>query len=62
MEFSRLEHWNGLPFPSPGDLSDPGVKLGSPESQMDSLPTELSGESESVSCSVVSDSLLAHGL
>ena len=27
MEFSRLEHWGGLPFPSPGDLPDPGIKL-----------------------------------
>ena len=26
MGFSRQEYWNGLPFPPPGDLSDPGVK------------------------------------
>ena len=26
MEFSRQEHWDGLPFPSPGDIPDPGVK------------------------------------
>ena len=26
MEFSRQEHWFGLPFPSPGDLPDPGIK------------------------------------
>ena len=26
MEFSRQEHWSGLPFPSPGDLPDPGIK------------------------------------
>ena len=25
--FSRQEHWSGLPFPSPGDLPDPGIKL-----------------------------------
>ena len=25
MGFSRQEHWSGLPFPSPGDLSDPGI-------------------------------------
>ena len=30
MEFSRQEHWSGLPFPTPGDLSDPGIELGSP--------------------------------
>ena len=27
MEFSRQEYWSGLPFPSPGDLPDPGIKL-----------------------------------
>ena len=26
LEFSRQEYWNELPFPSPGDLSDPGIK------------------------------------
>ena len=30
MEFSRQEYWSGLPFPSPGDLSDPGIKPRSP--------------------------------
>ena len=25
-EFSRQEYWSGLPFPSPGDLSDPGIE------------------------------------
>ena len=30
MEFSRQEYWSGLPFPSPGDLPDPGIKPGSP--------------------------------
>ena len=30
MEFSRQEYWNGLPFPSPRDLPDPGIKLRSP--------------------------------
>ena len=30
MEFPRQEHWSGLPFPSPGDLADPGIKLESP--------------------------------
>ena len=41
MGFSRQEYWSGLPFPSPGDLPDPGIKLGSPALQADSLPTEL---------------------
>ena len=31
--FSRQEYWNGLPFPSPGDLPDPGIELGSPALQ-----------------------------
>ena len=44
MEFSRQEYWSGLPFPSPGDLPDPGIKLGSPELQVDSLPSELPGK------------------
>ena len=30
MEFSRQEYWSGLPFPSPGDLPNPGLKPGSP--------------------------------
>ena len=30
MEFSRQEYWSGLPFPSPGDLPDPGIKPMSP--------------------------------
>ena len=30
MGFSRQEHWKGLPFPPPGDLPDPGIKLVSP--------------------------------
>ena len=91
MVFSRQEYWSGLPFPSPGDIPDPGIEPGSPELQADSLPSELSGEqryssangsgttghsqakseskhrpwkseSESVSCSVVSNSLQPHGL
>ena len=41
MEFSRQKHWCGLPFPSPGDLPDPGIEPGSPALQADSLPIEL---------------------
>ena len=42
MEFSRQEHWSGFPFPSPGNLSDPGIKPRGPTSaQMaDYLPSE----------------------
>ena len=42
MEFSRQEYWSGLPFPSPGDLPDPGIEPGSPALQADSLLSELS--------------------
>ena len=44
MEFSRQEYWNGLPFPSPGDLPNPGIKPGSPALQADALPSEPSGK------------------
>ena len=43
MGFSRQEYWSGLPFPSPGDLPDPGIKSGSPELQADSFLIELCG-------------------
>ena len=36
-EFSRQEYRNGLPFPSPGDLPDPGIEPGSPALQADAL-------------------------
>ena len=45
--FSRLEYWNGLPFPSPADLSDPGIETVSPVSpalQADSLLAEPLGK------------------
>ena len=35
MGFSRQEYWSGLPFPSPGDLPDPGIKPRSPALQAD---------------------------
>ena len=57
--FSRQEYWSGLPLSPPGDLPKPGIKPTSPVSsalQVDSLLSE--GESHSV----VSDSLLPHGL
>ena len=40
MGFSRQENWRGLPFPSPGDLSDPGIEPKSPALQADSLLAE----------------------
>ena len=44
MGFSRQEYWSGLPFPSPGDLPNPGIEPESPAVQADSLPTELWGK------------------
>ena len=38
MGFPRQEYWNGLPFSSPGDLPDPGIKPQSSALQADSLP------------------------
>ena len=40
MEFSRQEYWSGQPFPSPGDLPNPGIESGSPALQADSLLSE----------------------
>ena len=45
MEISRQEYWSGLPFPSPGDLPDPGIEPGSPELQADALTSEPPGKS-----------------
>ena len=44
MEFSRQDYWSGMPFSSPGDLPDPGIKPGSPALQVDSLPSEPPGK------------------
>ena len=44
MGFSRQEYWSGLPFPSPGDLPNPGIKPGSPALQADALPSDPPGK------------------
>ena len=44
MGFSRQEYWNGFPFPSPGDLPDPGMEPGSPALQVDPLLSEPPGK------------------
>ena len=44
MEFSRQEYWSGLPFPSPGNLPNPGTEPGSPALQADSLLSEPLGK------------------
>ena len=43
MEFSRQEYWSGFPFPSPGDLSNPGTEPGSSALYADALPSEPRG-------------------
>ena len=40
VEFVRQEYCSGLPFPSLGYLSNPGIEPGSPALQVDSLPSE----------------------
>ena len=42
--FSRQEYWNGLPFPSPGDLPNPGIEPGSPALEADTLTSEPPGK------------------
>ena len=44
MGFSRQEHWSGLPFPSPGDLPNPGIEPGSPALEADILASEPPGK------------------
>ena len=44
--FFRQEYWSGLPFPSPGDLPDPGIETGSPTLQADALTSEQPGKQE----------------
>ena len=48
----RQEYWSGLPFPSPGDLPDPGIEPGSPTLQVDSLPNELPGKPQEMESKV----------
>ena len=43
MGFPKQEYWSGLPFPSPRDLPDPGIKPESPALQADSLPPSHQG-------------------
>ena len=44
MGFSKQEYWSGLPFPSPGDLPNPGIEPRSPTLQADALPSEPPGD------------------
>ena len=59
MEFCRQQYWNGLPFPPPGELLDPGIEPASPALQMDALVLEPSSKPCCCccfSCSVLSNS------
>ena len=44
MEFPKQEYWSGLPFPSPGDLPNQGIKPGCPALQADTLPSKPPGK------------------
>ena len=44
MGFSRQEYWSGVPFPSPGDLPDPGIEPRSPALRADALTSEPPGK------------------
>ena len=44
MGFSRQEYWSGLPFPSPGDLPNPGIESSSPAFQADAITSEPPGK------------------
>ena len=60
MEFSRQEYWSGLPFPSPGDLPNPGIKLKSPVSpalQADFLLSEPPDETLFSLCLILMPSI-----
>ena len=61
MGVSRQKYWRGLPFPSAGDLPNPGTEPRSPVLQADSLPSEPQFYLHDVT-SATSDSLQPHGL
>ena len=44
MGFFRQEYWSGLPFPSPGDLPNPGIEPGFPALEANALTSEPSGK------------------
>ena len=50
MGFSRKEYWSGLPFPSPGDLPNPGIESGSPTLQADALTSDPPGKKHIYFC------------
>ena len=57
VEFSKQEYWSGMPFPSPGDLTNPGIEPRSPSLQADSLPSQ---PPEKPSSSNYENAMLSH--
>ena len=53
MGFSRQEYWSGLPFPSPGDLPNPGIEPRSPALKADALSSEPPGKHEYIYYSMI---------
>ena len=60
MEFSRQEYWSGLPFQTPGDLPNPGIKPRSPTLQAESLPYEPPGKPGGLVCVCVCVYIYTH--
>ena len=58
IEISRQEYWSGLPFPSPGDLPNPGIEPGSPTLQADTIPSEPPGKPRTLPVIIIQ--LLSH--
>ena len=61
MGFSRQEYWSRLPFPSPGDLPNPSIELGSSALQADSLPSQPPGKDLGYSTEEGSEVLISAG-
>ena len=57
MGFSRQEYWSGLPFPSPGDLPNPGIEPRSASLQADILPSEPPGNPRKSKREIITESL-----
>ena len=62
MGFYRGEYWSGLPFPSPGDLPDPGIEPRPPSLQADALPSEPPGKPNISSTTLTKVALLCKPL
>ena len=54
MEFFRPEYWSAWPFPSPGNLPNPGIEPRSPQLQVDFLPAELQGKPKNTGVGILS--------